>query len=63
MPTDIADSINHFIEIHGYHLLHVGTQTSHSREGGLSHATVAVLGRTNPSVPDINAPEGSQQEK
>ena len=55
MPTDIADSINHFIEIHGYQLLHVGTQTSHSREGGVSHATVAVLGADEPTRTESRA--------
>lgn len=38
-------SVNHYIEKHGYRLLHVGSQTSHAQEGGLWHSTVAVLGR------------------
>ena len=31
MPSgDLSDRINHFIEAHGYRLLHVGTETSHT---------------------------------
>jgi hypothetical protein len=37
--------INHYIEQHGYKLLHVGTETSREKmEGKLYHSTVAVLG-------------------
>ena len=35
--------VNHYIEEHGYKLLHVGQQTADSSEG-LVHSTVAVLG-------------------
>jgi hypothetical protein len=45
---DITDSINHYITAHGYRLLHVGTQTSHDRDGKLWHSTIAVLGHDNP---------------
>src|SRR5262245_48768545 len=45
---NIADSINHYIEKHGYYLLHVGTETSRDDEGNIWHHTVAVLGHDNP---------------
>lgn len=45
---DIADAINHYIEAHGYKLLHVGTETSRDHEGVLCHSTVAILGSENP---------------
>jgi hypothetical protein len=45
---DITDGINHFIEAHGYRLLHVGTETSHGPNGEPWHNTVAVLGHDNP---------------
>ena len=40
-----AESVNHYIEQHGYTLLHVGQQSSDDSEGRLWHAAVAVLGR------------------
>ena len=40
----VSDDINHFIEEHGYRLLHVGTETSPDPEGHPWHATVAILG-------------------
>ena len=40
-----AKSVNHYIEQHGYTLLHVGTETSHDMRGELCHSTVAVLGK------------------
>lgn len=45
---DIADSINHYIEKHGYHLLHVGTETDRSDDGKLVYHSVAVLGHDDP---------------
>jgi hypothetical protein len=45
---DLSDGINHFIEVHGYRLLHVGTDTDHGRDGKVWHNTVAVLGHDNP---------------
>ena len=41
----LADSINHYIEQHGYKLLHVGTETGIDMNGNTSHSTVAILGR------------------
>lgn len=40
----IAESINHYIEQHGYRLLHVGTESCHDMNGDLWHSSVAVLG-------------------
>jgi hypothetical protein len=49
MPSDdLSDRINHFIEAHGYRLLHVGTETSHDSNGNPWHSTVAVLGHDDP---------------
>lgn len=45
---DVSDGVNHFIEEHGYRLLHVGTETSHNMDGKLWHSTVAILGHDNP---------------
>ena len=42
---NLAESINHYIAQHGYSLLHVGTETTHSDDGGLWHSTVALLGK------------------
>jgi len=41
---NFADSINHYIENHGYKILHIGTETSHKDEN-LWHDTVALLGK------------------
>jgi hypothetical protein len=51
---DISDSVNHYIQSHGYHLLHVGTQTSHDSDGKPWHSTIAVLGHPNP--PPVKPP-------
>ena len=48
LSDDITPSINHYIEAHGYFLLHVGTQTSHDTSGQAWHSTVAILGHDNP---------------
>jgi hypothetical protein len=37
-----ADSINHYINAHGYKLLHVGSETLHGSDGKPWHTTVAV---------------------
>jgi hypothetical protein len=37
--------VNHYIEQHGYKLLHVGAETSHDNEGKPWHSTVAVVGK------------------
>jgi hypothetical protein len=45
---DITESVNHYIEKHGYRLLHVGTQTSHDTNSKPWHSTVAILGHDAP---------------
>lgn len=42
--NDFDGGVNHYIQEHGYKLLHVGTETSHGDEGYWS-STVAVLGK------------------
>src|SRR5262245_12662922 len=44
----IAESINHYIDAHGYRLLHVGNETGRGRDGELVYHTIAVLGHDNP---------------
>ena len=39
------ESINHYVEQHGYKLLHVGTETSDDTNGNPWHSTVALLGK------------------
>jgi hypothetical protein len=40
-----AKAVNHYIEEHGYKLLHIGTDTNWSDEGTPWHDTVAVVGK------------------
>jgi hypothetical protein len=40
-----AESVNHYVDQHGYTVLHVGTETTHDQEGRPWHATVAVVGK------------------
>jgi hypothetical protein len=49
---DLAHSINHYMEQHGYRLLHVGTRTAESPDGKLWHITTAILGHDNPPAQD-----------
>jgi len=43
---NFSESINHYIEQHGYKLLHVGTETIHNQTDGSSwHMTIAILGK------------------
>lgn len=42
---NFAASVNHYIEEHGYKLLHVGSETDNDHEGKPFHKTVAVLGK------------------
>ena len=42
---NFAGSINHYIEKHGYKLLHVGTETHHDAESKPWHSTIALLGK------------------
>ena len=40
-----AESVNHYIENHGYKLLHVGTETTHDMNGSPWQVSVAVVGK------------------
>ena len=40
-----AESVHHYVEAHGYRLLHIGQETENGPEGAW-HSTVAVLGTT-----------------
>jgi hypothetical protein len=51
---DVADSVNHYIQEHGYRLLHVGTETTHDSNGKPWHTTVVILGHDDP--PAIRPP-------
>ncbi len=42
---EFAESVNHYIQQHGYRLLHVGSQTDRGDRDELWHFTVAVLGK------------------
>ena len=49
MGDSIEDQIGHYVQAHGYRLLHVGQESDHAPDGtGLWHSTVAVLGHDNP---------------
>ena len=41
----LTAGINHYIEKHGYTLLHVGTETEHHDGKSLWSSTVAILGK------------------
>lgn len=40
-----ADSVNHYLQQHGYRLLHVGTEWSADMDGKSCHHTIAVVGK------------------
>jgi hypothetical protein len=40
-----AEAVNHYVEQHGYKVLHVGTETIPDMNGGPWHTTVAVVGK------------------
>ena len=42
---EVAASINHYLERHGYRLLHVGMQTSQDDDSKIWHTTVAMVGK------------------
>lgn len=45
LPNNLADAINHYLSIHGYKLLHIGTQSSLHSNGELVHDITALLGK------------------
>lgn len=50
-----AESINHYIEQHGYRLLHVGTETIRDADGNPWHTSVASLGGATQPAPQQGA--------
>lgn len=46
--TNVSDAINHYIEKHGYEVIHIGQETNHGPDGKPWHNTVAILGHKNP---------------
>jgi len=42
-PEDVGAQINHYLEVHGYELLHVGQQTGRDQAGHPWQMTVAVV--------------------
>lgn len=42
---NFSESVNHYIEKHGYKLLHIGTETSTDVDGKPWHSSVAILGK------------------
>ena len=47
---ELAEHINHYIEQHGYKLLHVGAETTNDLDGKPLHLSVAVLGQKQPMI-------------
>lgn len=48
---DVPIMVNHYLQTHGFELLHVGQETSRADDGGLWHSTVALLG-TGAAIPE-----------
>lgn len=44
-PNNLAESVNHYVEKHGYKILHIGTETISGPRDEAWHTTVAVLGK------------------
>ena len=44
-PEDVGAQVSHYIESHGYQLLHVGQQTGRDQAGHPWQTTVAVVGK------------------
>ena len=42
---EFAKSVNHYLEAHGYKLLHVGQETTHGENGNPWQLTVSLLGK------------------
>jgi hypothetical protein len=40
-----AGAINHYIQVHAYRLLHIGTETDRDAQGKPYHTTIAVVGK------------------
>ena len=44
-PDDVAAQISHYMEVHGYELIHVGQQTGRDQAGNPWQTTVAIVGK------------------
>jgi len=44
-PENVAAQISHYVEMHGYELLHVGQQTGRDQAGHPWQTTVAIVGK------------------
>jgi hypothetical protein len=44
----VTDGINHYIEMHGYRLLHLSAHTQPNEGGQPRHGEVAILGHDDP---------------
>lgn len=45
---NFTDSINHYIQNHGFELIHVGQESVMGSDGKQYQTTVAILGHSNP---------------
>ncbi|QEQ96270.1 hypothetical protein [Neptunomonas concharum] len=43
IDADVEEGVNHYIQVHGYTLLHIGQETEHDQNGEPWHNTVAFL--------------------
>ena len=43
--SDFAESVNHYVQKHGYKVLHVGAEWSADMDGKSCHHTIAVVGK------------------
>lgn len=44
-PDDVGAQVSHYMEIHGYELLHIGQQTGRDQAGNPWQTTVAIVGK------------------
>ncbi len=47
-----VESVSHYLNAHGYKLLHIGAETTTDRDERPSHTTIAILG-SNPMRPEL----------
>ena len=45
LPKNIADAINHYVSIHGYRLLHIGSNAGPDKSGNMVSDIIALLGK------------------
>jgi hypothetical protein len=56
----LVNQVNHLIEAHGFHVLHVGQETEWTEDGDIAQYTIAVLG-TNDPVPEADRSEADAE--